>query len=105
MQLTKSMRENNHGGSLVSNVLPVYRKAIGKSSYELRSQLNSMIGLLALIQEEVDDPYEQAELMSHAQNIAIDLLGVVENLESIGAPAKPTQAEPSNSAASTPQPT
>ena len=86
MQLTKSLRDNGNGNSLVSNILPVYRKAIGKSSYELRSQLNSMIGLLALIQDDVDDPYEQSELMLHAQNIAIDLLDVVENLESIGKP-------------------
>ncbi len=101
MQATKSMRENGNGSSLVSNILPVYRKAIGKSSYELRSQLNSMIGLLALIQDEVDDPYEQAELMAHAQSIAIDLLDVVENLESIGTPVNKTkQAEASSPAAS-----
>ena len=87
MQITKNIREHTNGNSLVSSVLPVYRKAIGQSSYELRSQLNSMIGLLALIQDDVDDPFEQAELMLHAQNIAISLLGVVENLESIGAPS------------------
>ncbi|MEM8610923.1 MAG: ABC transporter ATP-binding protein [Cyanobacteria bacterium P01_H01_bin.105] len=103
MQLTKNMRENNNGGGLVSNVLPVYRKAIGKSSYELRSQLNSMIGLLALIQDDVDDPYEQAELMAHAQTIAVGLLDVVENLESIGSPVnKSPQSETSNPATSTP---
>ncbi|NEZ66857.1 ATP-binding cassette domain-containing protein [Leptolyngbyaceae cyanobacterium CCMR0082] len=104
MQLTKSIRENANGsGTLVSNVLPVYRKAIGKSSYELRSQLNSMIGLLALIQDDVDDPYEQAELMVHAQNIAIDLLSVVENLESISTPvSKSQQTEASSPAQSTP---
>lgn len=102
MQLTKSLRDNGHGNGLVSNILPVYRKAIGKSSYELRSQLNSMIGLLALIQDEVDDPYEQAELMTHAQSIAIDLLGVVENLESIGTPVnKSSQTEASSPVAST----
>jgi subfamily B ATP-binding cassette protein MsbA len=101
MQVTKNMRENN-GSSLVSNILPVYRKAIGKSSYELRSQLNSMIGLLALIQDEVDDPFEQAELMVHAQTIAIDLLNVVEKLESIGTPVnKSQQTEVSSPAAST----
>ena len=94
MQLTKSLRDNGNGSGLVSNILPVYRKAIGKSSYELRSQLNSMIGLLALIQDEVDDPYEQTELMAHAQSIAIDLLSVVENLESIGTPVnKSSQTE------------
>ncbi|MBX2865567.1 MAG: ABC transporter ATP-binding protein/permease [Leptolyngbyaceae cyanobacterium MAG.088] len=95
MQASKNMREHTNGsGTLVSNVLPVYRKAIGKSSYELRSQLNSMIGLLALIQDEVDDPFEQAELMTHAQSIAVELLGVVENLESIAKPlykAKPAE--------------
>ncbi|ESA32825.1 abc transporter atp-binding protein [Leptolyngbya sp. Heron Island J] len=102
MQLTKSLRDNSNGSGLVSNILPVYRKAIGKSSYELRSQLNSMIGLLALIQDEVDDPYEQTELMSYAQSIAIDLLSVVENLESIGTPVnKSSQTEASSPVAST----
>ena len=102
MQLTKSLRDNGNGSGLVSNILPVYRKAIGKSSYELRSQLNSMIGLLALIQDEVDDPYEQTELMAHAQSIAIDLLSVVENLESIGTPVnKSSQTEASSPVAST----
>ncbi|MEO0867163.1 MAG: ABC transporter ATP-binding protein [Cyanobacteria bacterium J06642_11] len=85
MQLSKNVKEHGNG-SLAATVLPTYRKAIGKSSYELRSQLNSMIGLLALIQEDTDDPYEQAELMLHAQNIAVDLLSVVENLESITNP-------------------
>lgn len=99
MQLTKSVRENG-AGNLVAKILPVYRKAIGKSSYELRSQLNSMIGLLALIQDDVDDPYEQAELMVHAQNIALELLNVVENLESIGAPVK--QSNPSAASAASP---
>ncbi|MEM6255607.1 MAG: ABC transporter ATP-binding protein [Cyanobacteria bacterium P01_D01_bin.156] len=93
MQLSKSVRESGNS-SLASTILPTYRKAIGQSSYELRSQLNSMIGLLALIQEDVDDPYEQAELMAHAQNIAVDLLKVVENLESI---AKPVSIPPSPS--------
>ncbi|MEM7793533.1 MAG: ABC transporter ATP-binding protein/permease [Cyanobacteria bacterium P01_C01_bin.118] len=88
MQLTKSLHEHNNGNSLVTNILPVYREAIGKSSYELRSQLNSMIGLLALIQDDIDDPYEQLELMAHAQTIALDLLGVVENLEAIGQTSK-----------------
>ncbi|MEA5463212.1 ABC transporter ATP-binding protein [Leptothoe sp. PORK10 BA2] len=93
MQLTKSLHENNNGingSSLVADVLPVYRSAIGKSSYELRSQLNSMIGLLTLIQEDVDDPFEQAEFMADAQNIAVDLLRVVENLEAIGTPPPKT---------------
>ena len=62
-----------------------------------------MIGLLALIQDDVDDPYEQAELMVHAQNIAIDLLSVVENLESISTPvSKSQQTEASSPAQSTP---
>ncbi|MEO0350521.1 MAG: ABC transporter ATP-binding protein [Cyanobacteria bacterium P01_A01_bin.15] len=88
MQKTKDVHENGSiSTSLVANIVPMYRKAIGKSSYELRSQLNSMIGLLALIQEDVDDPFEQTELMTHAQTIAVDLLQVVENLESLGAPA------------------
>ncbi|MEM7066730.1 MAG: ABC transporter ATP-binding protein [Cyanobacteria bacterium P01_B01_bin.77] len=100
MQRTKGIRENG-AGSLVSSVVPIYRNAIGQSSYELRSQLNSMIGLLALIQDDVDDPYEQAELMSHAQTIAIDLLGVVENLESISKPMKPNVST-SSPATSTP---
>lgn len=101
MQLTKSLHENNNGSSrLVSDILPVYRKAIGQSSYELRSQLNSMIGLLALIQEDVDDPYEQAELMLHAKTIAVDLLGVVETLEAIGQPkgkSRSTKSSPATS--------
>ncbi len=100
MQLTKTLHENNNGSSLVSDVLPVYRNAIGKSSYELRSQLNSMIGLLALIQDDVDDPYEQAELMLHAQTIAVDLLGVVENLESIGTPVGKSTSSTSRPATS-----
>ena len=88
MQKTKDVHENGSiSTSLVANIVPMYRKAIGKSSYELRSQLNSMIGLLALIQEDVDDPFEQTELMTHAQTLAVDLLQVVENLESLGAPA------------------
>ncbi|MEL6229234.1 MAG: ABC transporter ATP-binding protein [Cyanobacteria bacterium J06627_3] len=100
MQLTKSLHETNNGSSLVSDILPVYRNAIGKSSYELRSQLNSMIGLLALIQDDVDDPYEQAELMLHAQTIAVDLLGVVENLESIGTPVGKSTSSTSRPATS-----
>ncbi|MEO0396324.1 MAG: ABC transporter ATP-binding protein [Cyanobacteria bacterium P01_A01_bin.137] len=100
MQLTKTLHENNNGSSLVSDILPVYRNAIGKSSYELRSQLNSMIGLLALIQDDVDDPYEQAELMLHAQTIAVDLLGVVENLESIGTPVGKSKSSTSRPATS-----
>ena len=100
MQLTKTVREHINGSSLVANILPTYRKAIGKSSYELRSQLNSMIGLLALIQDDVDDPYEQLELMSQAQTIAIDLLGVVENLEAIGTPVAKSKPSASSSAAS-----
>ncbi|MBE9068487.1 ATP-binding cassette domain-containing protein [Leptolyngbya cf. ectocarpi LEGE 11479] len=99
MQRTKGGRENG-AGNLVSSIVPVYRKAIGKSSYELRSQLNSMIGLLALIQDDVDDPYEQAELMSYAQTIAIDLLSVVENLEAISTPMK--SSPPSPTTTSTP---
>lgn len=102
MQLTKSIRENGNGNGLASSILPTYRKTIGKSSYELRSQLNSMIGLLALIQEDVDDPYEQAELMVHAQNIAIDLLGVVENLEALGTPVSQANPSVSSPTASTP---
>ncbi len=104
MQVTKSMREHSNGSSpLISNILPVYRKAIGKSSYELRSQLNSMIGLLALIEDEVDDPFEQAELMTHARTIAVDLLSVVENLESISSlpPSKAQQTETPRPAPST----
>ena len=100
MQKTKDVHENGSiSTSLVANIVPMYRKAIGKSSYELRSQLNSMIGLLALIQEDVDDPFEQTELMTHAQTIAVDLLQVVENLESLGAPA--TKAQQTSPAAST----
>ncbi|MEM9978761.1 MAG: ABC transporter ATP-binding protein [Cyanobacteria bacterium P01_D01_bin.2] len=92
MQKTKDVHENGSISThLVANIVPMYRKAIGKSSYELRSQLNSMIGLLALIQEDVDDPFEQTELMTHAQTIAVDLLQVVENLESLGVPAAKTQ--------------
>nr|WP_326520946.1 ABC transporter ATP-binding protein [Leptothoe kymatousa] len=93
MQLAKNVRENG-SSSLASTILPIYRKAIGQSSYELRSQLNSMIGLIALIQEDVDDPYEQAELMVHAQNIALDLLSVVENLESITKPTVKSSSSP-----------
>ncbi|MEM9980139.1 MAG: ATP-binding cassette domain-containing protein, partial [Cyanobacteria bacterium P01_D01_bin.2] len=99
MQKTKDVHENGSISThVVANIVPMYRKAIGKSSYELRSQLNSMIGLLALIQEDVDDPFEQTELMTHAQTIAVDLLRVVENLESLGAPAaKAQQASPAAS--------
>ncbi|MEM9153240.1 MAG: ATP-binding cassette domain-containing protein, partial [Cyanobacteria bacterium P01_F01_bin.3] len=82
MQLAKTVKENGTV-SLASTILPTYRKAIGQSSYELRSQLNSMLGLLALMQEDLDEPYEQAELLAHAQGIAVELLKVVENLESI----------------------
>lgn len=92
MQLTKSLHEHTNGKALVTNVLPVYREAISKSSYELRSRLNSMIGLLALIQDDIDDPYEQLELMAHAQTIAIDVLDIVENLEAIGTPVKPAKS-------------
>ncbi|MEM9806306.1 MAG: ABC transporter ATP-binding protein [Cyanobacteria bacterium P01_D01_bin.56] len=99
MQLTKNVRENGFSNGLASTILPTYRKAIGQSSYELRSQLNSMIGLLALIQEDVEDPYEQAELMVHAQNIAIDLLNVVENLESIANPVNVPSSSVSSPAA------
>ena len=105
MQLTKSLHEHTKGNNLVSNILPVYREAIGKSSYELRSQLNSMIGLLALIQDDIDDPYEQLELMAHAQTIALDLLSVVENLEAISKPVgkaqKSTHSSKTSSKAST----
>lgn len=101
MQRTKGVNENG-AGNLVSGIVPVYRKAISTSSYELRSQLNSMIGLLALIQDDVDDPYEQAELMADAQTIAVDLLDVVKNLETISTPMK--SALPTSSPATTSTP-
>ncbi len=57
---------------------------LSKASYEARTYLNSMIGTLRLLADEiVDDPQEQIELTEEAYQSAINLLRNLEAFENI----------------------
>ncbi|NEP19488.1 MAG: ATP-binding cassette domain-containing protein, partial [Leptolyngbya sp. SIO4C1] len=75
MQFTEKMRDN--GTSANGKQASV----IAKSSFQLRSQLNAMIGLLGLLTDGAEIAGEQEELAQSAYETAIDMLGAVEALE------------------------
>ncbi|MEL6136348.1 MAG: ATPase, partial [Cyanobacteria bacterium J06628_6] len=58
---------------------------VAASSYELRSELNRMLGCLNLLSDQGQIPLaEQEEFVASAYNSAVDLLGIVERLENTG---------------------
>ncbi|MEO0756870.1 MAG: ABC transporter ATP-binding protein [Cyanobacteria bacterium J06648_16] len=84
MQFTEETKANGNGhennGQNTS-----YRKLVAASSYELRSELNRMLGCLNLLSDQGQIPLaEQEEFVASAYNSAVDLLGIVERLENTG---------------------
>ncbi|MEO1403890.1 MAG: ABC transporter ATP-binding protein [Cyanobacteria bacterium J06635_1] len=78
MQFTESHKDNG----ISANGIRAHKSMIAKSSYELRSQLNAMIGVLGLLSDSDDDVAgEQEELTQSAYAAALDMLSVVESLE------------------------
>jgi ATP-binding cassette, subfamily B, bacterial MsbA len=61
---------------------PIYNNKISKTSYEIRTRLNAMLGSLRLLIDGVlDSPEEEAELTNEAYFSAIRLLETLETLE------------------------
>lgn len=57
-------------------------ESVSKTSYTIRNSLNSMIGALGLLSDDVvDDTQEQQELIRSAHGCALDLLKALESLE------------------------
>jgi ABC-type multidrug transport system ATPase subunit len=61
---------------------PTHDPVLAKASYEARTSLNSMIGSLRLLADEIiDTPEEQMELTEEAYRSAVNLLRILEVFE------------------------
>ncbi len=77
MQFSETEKSQSTGQATIMDY-----EALSKASYEARTRLNSMIGSLRLLADEiVDTPEEQLELTEEAYRSAIDLLKTLEIFE------------------------
>jgi subfamily B ATP-binding cassette protein MsbA len=56
---------------------------ISRSSYELRSRLNTMVGVLGLMTHEAEESDEDKALIQSAYEAALDSLTIIKNLEKL----------------------
>ncbi len=62
--------------------IPVYNETLVKASYEVRTLLNSMIGSIRLLADDlVDTPEEASELLEESYSSAINILNAIELFE------------------------
>ena len=87
-----SIQFSEHGGDngkVTDDNKTFDAQAFGRTSYEIRSQLNGMLGALGFLNDEmVDDPEEYEELTERAYQSALNILQSLEKLESQSIPAK-----------------
>ncbi|PZO57149.1 MAG: hypothetical protein DCF15_07535, partial [Phormidesmis priestleyi] len=67
--------------------LSEWEETVTKTSYEMRSHLSSILGILNLLADGTalsDDPHERTEMTASAYDTTLTLLKVVEDLEKSG---------------------
>ncbi|NER81402.1 MAG: ABC transporter ATP-binding protein [Leptolyngbya sp. SIO1D8] len=73
---------HEHGNGKFANGEALNAQNFDRASYEIRSQLNGMIGVLGLLDDDmVDNPSEYEELVERAYQSAVNVLKSLEQLE------------------------
>ncbi|MEM9002333.1 MAG: ABC transporter ATP-binding protein [Cyanobacteria bacterium P01_F01_bin.86] len=81
-------QENGNSSKLSASSNEAFKSDFGKVSYEIRSQLNGMLGLLSFLDEEMfEGPDEYDELMERAYQSTLNVMQSLENLEKKVLPA------------------
>lgn len=90
IQFSENQNGHTNGKAIVGDSGDLSLDSLGEISYEIRSQLNGMIGVLGFLNNDelLEDNLESQELMERAYQSALNILQTVEKLEDQVVPSK-----------------